>query len=165
MPERKQEQGSSDLLLPRERAKAGTMKNLQRNEKLLYTATGLLVLSMLLILAVIPGIIYDSTPSANPQMAMVGMSLAMLIRLVILAGFIKVIREYKPGQSRRKGEYVGLAILLFIFALVYSDGAFAFLRHDEMLLVSGLMFASVGLELLAGLIMLILFVLKPTQPE
>jgi len=139
------------------------MENVQRNERILVISVGLVVLSVLLMFPVIQGILKDTTPGANPTSATIGISLAIAIRLVFIAAYIKVIRANRRNSKNRKGEYIGLGILLIIFGLVYMDGAFAFLSHDNMLYVSVLMFASIGCEFVAALMMITLFFLKPRK--
>ncbi|RKD90171.1 hypothetical protein [Mangrovibacterium diazotrophicum] len=139
------------------------MENVQRNERILVISVGLVVLSILLMFPVIQGILKDTTPGANPTSATIGISLAIAIRLVFIAAYVKVIRANRRNSKNRKGEYIGIGILLIIFGLVYMDGAFAFLSHDNMLYVSVLMFTSIGCEFVAALMMITLFFLKPRK--
>ena len=55
------------------------MKKLHGNERIQFIAVGILLLSILLMIIILPGIIYDSTPQANPKGAAIGILLAILI--------------------------------------------------------------------------------------
>lgn len=137
------------------------MKTLKRNERILSIATGFLVLSIILMVSVIPGILNDTYPSANPKSAATGVALAILIRLVILILFIKFIRESRISSKNRKGEYIGIGLILLIFGFIYMDGAIAFLSHKTIPYVSILMFISVLCDFVASIMIVVLFFLKP----
>ena len=139
------------------------MKNLQRNERILVLAAGILLLSIILMVAVIPGILGDTSPNSNPKSAVTGILLAMLIHLIIFIAYIKVIRNNRRNSNNRKAEYLVIGILLIFFGLIYMDGAFAFLAHENMLYVSVLMFTSVFCDLMASIISIILYFLKPQK--
>lgn len=139
------------------------MKNLQRNERILVLAAGILFLSIILMIAVIPGILNDTSPNSNPKSAVTGILLAMIIHLIIFIAYIKVIRNNRRNSNNRKAEYLVIGILLIFFGLIYMDGAFAFLAHENMLYVSVLMFTSVFCDLMASIISIILYFLKPQK--
>lgn len=141
------------------------MKNTQRNEKILKRAAGFLVLSMLLMVVVIPFILNDQSPGASPKNAGIGVSLAILIRMILFLGFLKLIRDNRKNSNNRQAVYIVLGSLVIFFGLIYMDGAFAFLSHDHMLHVSIIMFASIICDFTAGLMTIILFFLKPQKPD
>jgi hypothetical protein len=139
------------------------MKKLPREEKILFIAAGILSLSIVLRIAVIPGILNDTSPNASPKSAVTGILLAILIHLIIFIGYIKIIRDTRRSRNKRKGEYLAIGILLIFFGLIYMDGAFAFLSHENMLFVSILMFTSTLCDVVASIMTIILFILKPQK--
>ena len=141
------------------------MKNLQRNERILFIAAGILLLSIILMIAVIPGILNDTSPNSNPKSAVTGILIAMLIHLIIFIAYIKIIRDARRNSKNRKAEYIVIGILLIFFGLIYMDGAFAFLSHENMLYVSFLMFTSVLCDLVASIMTISVFFLNPQKAE
>lgn len=140
------------------------MKKRQRNERMLFFAAGALLLSILLMITIIPGILNDTSPNSNPKSAVIGILIAILIHLIIFIGYIIIIRQNRRTTIRKKkGEYLGIGILLLFFGLIYMDGAFAFLSHDDILYVSILMFTSTLCDLVAGILTIIAFFLKPQK--
>ena len=141
------------------------MKKLHGNERIQFIAVGILLLSILLMIIILPGIIYDSTPQANPKGAAIGILLAILIRLIIFAWFIKVIRTARHSSGYKKGGSLSIGILLLVFGFIYLDGAFAFLSHKNIFYVSILMFISVLCDLVASIMSIIVFFLKPLKKD
>jgi hypothetical protein len=138
------------------------MNKPQRIEKILKMAACILLLSILLMLIIIPGVFTDSKPGANPTGAVMGISLAIIFRLLLFFGYLKVIKDAKQSL-KRKIEYLVIGILLFVFGLIYMDGAFAFLNHKNIFYVSILMFGSVLCDLVAGSMTVIVYFLKPKK--
>jgi hypothetical protein len=141
------------------------MKKIQRNERILFIASGILMLSIIMMIATIPGILSDRSPNSNPRTAGLAVLAAIIIHLIILIICIKFIRESRRSSKNRKGEYIGIGALLIFFGLIYMDGAFAFISHENMLLVSIFMFTSVLCDVVASLMIIILFFLKPQKPK
>jgi hypothetical protein len=139
------------------------MKKLLESERILMIAVGILLLSILLMIIILPGIFYDSAPQANPKGAAIGILLAILIHLIIFAGFIKVIRKTRISTRYKKGEFLAIGILLLVFGFIYLDGAFAFLSHKNIFYVSILMFISVLCDLVASTISIIVYFSKPLK--
>ena len=139
------------------------MKNLHRNQRILYAATGVLVLSIILMIAVIPGILTDTKPNANPVGAATGVSLAIIVHLLIFFGYMRIIKVNRRGSKKRDWTYIGIAVLLLFFGLIYMDGAFAFLDHKDILYVSILMFTSVLCDFVASIMTIIVFFLMPRK--
>jgi hypothetical protein len=139
------------------------MKKMKRNEKVLVIASRIILLSILLIALTIPGILTDSSPNANPKSAAIGFALAILIRLIIFAAYIKTIRNNRDSNVNRRGEYLGLGILLLIFGLIIVDGAVAFLSHEKLLYASVLIFTSAFCDFIASISTIVLFFLKPQE--
>jgi uncharacterized protein YacL len=125
------------------------MNKSQKNEKILIIAAGIVLLSVLLMLAVIPAVYTKSLPNVYNNGAVIGISLAILVRLLIFMWYIFIIKKIRLGRKKRKAGYIIIGILLILFGLIYSDGAVAFLNNKNIAYVSYLMFASVFCDLIA----------------
>ena len=136
------------------------MKKLHRNERILIIAAGMLLLSILLMIIVIPGVYTRTLPNANNLGAVIGISLLIIIRLLIIIWYISLIKKIRRDGEKRKAGYIVIGILLIIFGLIYSDGAFAFLDNKDILYVSYLMFTSVFCDLIASILTFIAIFLK-----
>ena len=136
------------------------MKILQRNERILVIAAGMLLLSILLMIIIIPGVYTRSLPNANNPGAVIGITLAIIIRALIFMGYISIIKKIRRDSEIKKRGYIVIGALLIIFGLIYSDGAFAFLNNKNILYVSLLMFASVFCDLIASILTFIVYFLK-----
>ncbi len=139
------------------------MKNKSRNERILFIASSFLLLSIILMIVVLPLLFTDKSPSAIPSSAATGVGLAIIIRLIILFLYRKFTRASSKSNKNRKGEYLGVGLLPIIFGLMYMDGAFAFLSHEGMRLVSILMFGSVIFDFVSGIMLIVLFFLRPQK--
>ena len=139
------------------------MKNLQRNERISFIAAGILLLSILLMTIVIPGVYTGTYPNANNPLAVIGISVAIIIHLLIFYSYISIIKQNRRDGKKRKAGYIVIGILLIIFGLIYSDGAFAFLDNKDILYVSYLMFTSVFCDLIASILTFIAIFLKPQK--
>lgn len=136
------------------------MKKLERNERILFIGAGILLLSILLMLIIIPGILNDTYHNANPTGAVKGVKLAIIIHLLIFIGYISImIANWHDGKKRKAGCRV-IGILLILFGLIYMDGAFAFFNHKNILYVSFLMFASVLCDIIASILIFTTIILK-----
>lgn len=136
------------------------MKNPQRNERILIITTAMILLSMLLMIIVMPGVYNKTLPNAKNPGAVLGISLAIVIRLLLFIGCILIIRKIRRDSEKRKGGYIIIGILLIIFGLIYLDGAFAFLDNKNIIYVSYLMFTSVFCDIIASILILIAAFLK-----
>ena len=136
------------------------MEKLQRDERILIIAAGMLLLSILLMIIVIPGVYTRTLPNENNLGAVIGISLAIIIRLLIIIWYISIIKKNRRDGEKRKTGYLVIGILLIIFGLIYSDGAFAFLDNKNILYVSYLMFTSVFCDLIASILTFIVIFLK-----
>jgi hypothetical protein len=135
------------------------MNKVDVHRRILITVAGMVLLSALLLIVILPGVIQDTSPGANPKIAVIAIFVIMILHLVILYGFLSAIRANKRGRPADKGLNIGLGILLLIFGLVIMDGAFAYLDH--LLFVSVLMFVSVFCDFVAALITFGTLFLKP----
>jgi hypothetical protein len=143
--------------------KSSHMNKKLRNEKILFYVSEFLLLSIILMITVMPMILNDSSPGADPKQAAIAILAAIIIHLLIFVVYVKFIRESRRSNKNRKGEYIGLGVLLIFFGLIYMDGAFAFLSHENMLLGSILMFISVLCNFAASTMTITLFFLKPQK--
>ncbi len=128
------------------------MKRSQRKERILIIATGMLLLSILLMLIIIPGVFTRSLPNENNPGAVIGISLLIIIRLLIIIWYISIIKKNRRDGEKRKTAYIVIGILLIIFGLISLDGAFAFLDNKNLLYVSYLLFTSVFCDLVASIL-------------
>ena len=136
------------------------MKKIQSKERSLIIATGMLLLSVLLMIIIIPGVYTKTLPNENNLGAIIGISLAIIIRIVIIIWYMLKIKKIRSDSEKRKTGYIVIGILLIIFGLIYSDGAFAFLDNKNILYVSYLMFTSVFCDLIASILTFIAIFLK-----
>ena len=116
-------------------------------------------------IVIIPGILNDTYHNAYAKGAVLGVSLAIIIRLIIFSGYIKIIRDNRRSGKKSKGAYIAIGILLIVFGLIYMDGAFAFLDHKNILYVSILMFMSILCEFVASILTFVVLFLKPKKPN
>ena len=107
------------------------MKKYQKKERILIIAAGILLLSILLMIIIIPGVYTKTLQNENNLGAVIGISLAILIRLLIIIWYISIIKKIRREGGKRKTGYIVIGILLIIFGLIYSDGAFAFLDNKK----------------------------------
>lgn len=136
------------------------MKKIQRKERILIIAAGMLLLSILLMIIIIPGVYTKTLPNEKNIGAIIGISLAIIIRLLIIIWYILIIKKIRSDAEKRKTEYIVIGILLIIFGLIYSDGAFAFLDNKNILYISYLMFTSVFCDLIASILTFIAIFFK-----
>lgn len=133
------------------------------NIKLLSVAAGVLLFSVILMIIVALLILTNMTPNAPPRTAGFAVIAAIIIHLVILAGFIKVIRENRPKSKNKNGEYIGLGVLLIIFGLIYMDGAFAYWGDKNTIDLSILMFSSTLCDFVAAVMTIGVFFMKSSD--
>ena len=128
------------------------MQRIKVNIQVLKAGTGFLILSLILMFIIIPGIFNDpkTAASGNPYGAIIGISLAIVIRLFILRFFLRFLREIKQRTLRRSSIYISIGVILVIMALIYIDGAYSFTNHEAIPHVSPMMFGSVVCDLLAA---------------
>lgn len=137
----------------------------QGKEFFLTIAAGILLLSVLLMIIVIPGVYTKSIPNENNLNAVIGISLAIIIRLLIIIWYISLIKKKRRHGEKGKTAYIIIGILLFIFGFIYSDGAFAFLSYKNIIYVSYLMFTSVFFDIIASMLTFIAMFKKSQKLE
>jgi hypothetical protein len=128
------------------------MKITQIKESLLMTAVVMLLLSILLMIIIIPGVYTKTLPNEYNSGAVIGISLAILVRLLLIIWYTLKIKKIKSATEKRKTGYIVIGILIILFAVMYLDGAIAFLDHKSILYVSYLMFTSIFCDLIASIL-------------
>ncbi len=111
--------------------------------------TVLLMLSILTLIAVIPGILLDKSPGSMPIQAASGAFIGMLIHLALLA-YLYGYRLSKRDRPGKREISLGPAIALTLLGLIMLDGAFAFL--DDLPAVSICMFICAACDFTAALL-------------
>jgi hypothetical protein len=136
------------------------MKIIQTKERVLIIAAGMLLLSILLMIIIIPGVYSKTLPNEKNLGAVIGISLAIIMRLLLIIWYIFKLKKIRNNTEKRKTGYIVIGILIIILGLMYLDGAFAFLDHRNILYVSYLMFTSVFCDLTAFILNFIAIFLK-----
>lgn len=123
--------------------------------RILYVATGL-VIAVVLMLAfiVIPFVRVDTSPGTTPERAVPVFWVIVIIHLLFVAALVYSILVNQQGGRVSKGLLVTIGILLILFGLTMSDGAFAYLGHSGhgMRTVAVSMFICIGFNLIAGVL-------------
>ncbi len=135
------------------------MDTFEIQRKVFTRAAVLLLLSVLLLIAIIPGIFLDTSPHSLPKQAAFGTLVVMLIHLLIFLGFLYGIRFTKRRRKINKEIYIVSGVVLFLLGFVIMDGSFSFL--DQVLYVSIGIFLCVVCDFGAALVLVsALFLLR-----
>jgi branched-subunit amino acid transport protein AzlD len=106
-------------------------RNLYRG--ILYTGGGIVILiAVLLILIVLPSVILDKSPQADPVSAVFGTLLTVILHLLVLYAFREAIIVNKRNGYLEKIVFIASGAGLLLLGLLIADGAFAFKRHVQM---------------------------------
>lgn len=131
------------------------MKKLRKNERISFIAAGILLLSIILMIIIIPGILNDVS-HPNPELAVnKGIKPAIIIHLLIFISYVVIIGLNRRDGKKRKAGYIIIGILLILFGLIYVNGAIAFSNNENILYVSYLMFTSVLCDIIASILIFI----------
>ena len=133
------------------------MKNDTILRRILYVGTGLvIVVTLILAFLVIPSVIIDTSPQADPERAVPGILFVIIIHLVIIAALVRTILVNQRGGRINKGLLIGLGVLLVLLSLMVSDGASAFLNHTDPIMhrVAISMFICTGCNFIASVLAL-----------
>ena len=137
------------------------MNKAKVQRRIMIIAAGFVILSVVLLIITLPGILQDTSPGANPQSAATGVVIAMILRVLILFGFLNIIRVIKRDGKINKEGCIVLGVALLLLGLLLMDGAFAFI--DQLHFVSILLFISVFCDIVAALITFTALFLKPKK--
>jgi hypothetical protein len=141
------------------------MNKVEVQRKPLIIVAGIVLLSIVLMIVLIPGSLHDTFPEADPKKAATGTLVAMILHLLVLFGFLVAFIVNKRGGQVNIGVYNFLGIVLLILGLFYSLGAVGFLAHKNILYVSILMFLSVICDLTAAIITFTALLSKPKEEK
>ncbi len=140
------------------------MDKFEIQRKVFTRVAVLLLLSVVSLIAVIPGILQDTSPTSLPKQAAIGTLVVMLIHLLIFLGCLYGIRISKRRRKINKEIYIVTGVALFLLGFLIMDGAFAFL--DKVLYVSIGIFLGVVCDFGAALVSVAaLFYLKPKKKK
>lgn len=114
---------------------------------------GLLLLSVLALIAVIPKLIQETSSEGLPRAAAIATSVGMGIHLLLLVGFLIGIRLARLKRRINREINLVSAIILILLGLVITDGAFAYV--DSLLFVSVGMFICVACDLGVGVVSIV----------
>jgi uncharacterized membrane protein len=132
--------------------------NRKARERLLYTATGLVILVILAVITwVIPHVIKDKTPGASPENAVPAFWVLAAIHLIILAVLIGKIRVSHRGGRLRKTGLIIPGIIMILMSMFLIDAAGANLQNQpETFSVAMILFISAFCDLITGIITIML---------
>jgi|SRR5210317_311818 len=130
------------------------MKTKQKDIRYLSLAITVLLISILLMIVITPEVFSNSLPGKYNQGAIIGISLAIIIRLIILIWMYSVQSSIKKNGKKKKEALIIIGILLLFFGILYTDGALAFLDNKNIPFVSYFMFSSVLCDTIASIITL-----------
>ena len=128
------------------------MNKVAVQRKTLIIVSGIVLLSAVLMIVIIPGVLHDTFPGAAPKNAAKAILVAMIFHLLVLFGFLTAFLVNKRGGQVKNGVYISLGIVLLILGLVFTDGAIAFFGHTNILYVSILMFICMLCDLVAAIL-------------
>ena len=133
---------------------------MKKNERVLIVVVGLLMLSILLMILIIPGVYTKSLQNAHNLGAVFGISVVIVIHLIIFFTYISLIKSIRRKSEKGKSVYIILGVLLMLLGLIILDGAFSFHDNKSLLYVSFLMFTTVFSDFVASLLTFIAIFLK-----
>jgi hypothetical protein len=132
--------------------------NRKARERLLYIATGLVILVILaLIIRVIPHILNDTTPEATPEKAVPAFWVLISHTPDLLAVLIwKILVSRRGGRLRKIGLIIP-GIILILMSMFMIDAAGAYLeRQPDMFSVAIILFISAICDMISGIIAIML---------
>ena len=136
------------------------MDKFEKQRKIFTIVAILVLLSVLSLIAVIPGILLDTSPGSLPVSGAIGTLVVMGLHLFLAYWF--GIRLRRRRAKIKKGLLIASAICLVLLGFLVMDGAFAFL--DTVLFVSIGMFLAVFCDFAAVVVSVAaLFYLKPKK--
>jgi uncharacterized membrane protein YczE len=132
--------------------------NRKARVRLLYIATGLLILVIVaLIIWIMPHVLHDTTPEAIPEMAIPAFWFLIAIHLILLAVLIGKIRVSLRGGQLRKTGLIVPGIILILMSMLLIDVARACLEHQpDMFSVAIILFIGAFCDMITGIITIML---------
>ncbi len=138
------------------------MDKFETQRKVFTRVATLLLLSVLSLIAVIPGILLDTSPGSLPLPAAIGTLVGVVLHLFLAYRF--GIRLRRRRRKINKEVYILSALGFFFLGFMIMDGAFAFL--DDVLYVSIGIFLSVACDFGAAVVFVAaLFLLKQKKKK
>jgi hypothetical protein len=143
------------------------MKHVIFLRRMLYTGSGLIVLSaIILAFIVIPSVRTDTFPRATPERAAMAFWVNVVIKLLIVAALSGIILAHHRGNKLNKGLLITSGVILALLGLSLIDAAFAFSDHGpDMQSSAVLLFVCVCCDLVAAVIVLTTPFLKPKKAD
>lgn len=142
------------------------MDKFEIQRRIFTYVAGLLVLSVLALIVVLPLLIQEVSLDGIPNAAPIATAVAAGVRLLILVGILIGIRLIRLKRRINKEINLAVAAVLILLGLVLTDGAVAYV--DSLVFVSVGMFIAVFCDLAAAVISIVaLFQLRKkrqTQP-
>ncbi len=100
--------------------------------RILYAGTGfVIIVTLILAFIVIPSVILDTSPQADPERAVPGILFVIVVHLIIVAAMVRTILVNQRGGRIEKGLLIGLGVLLLLLSLMVLDGASAYSDHTD----------------------------------
>jgi hypothetical protein len=137
------------------------MNKAKVQRRIMITAAGLVLLSIVLMVITLPRILHDTSAGANPESAAKAVVIVMVLHVLAIVGFLSILRVNKRDGKINKAGCIVLGVALLLLGFVVMDGASAFL--DRILFVSILLFISAFCDIVAALITFIALFLKPKK--
>ena len=134
-------------------------------QRRIYTIVAvMLMVSILALIAVIPGILQDRSPGSLPLRAASGALIGIGIHLLLVYIFLRGTRSSRPKRRINREIHLFWALGMIFLGFIIMDGAFAFL--DDVLYVAIGMFLCAFCDLAAAVVFVTaLFLLKPEKKK
>jgi hypothetical protein len=132
--------------------------NRKARERLLYIATGLVILVIIsIIIWIIPHVVQDTAHETIPEKALPAFWVLIAIHLVLLAVLIwKILVSHRGGRLSKTGLIIP-GIILILMSMLLIDFAGAFLKnHPDLFSGSVLLFICSFCDMISGVITIML---------
>ena len=124
--------------------------------RIIYVATGLVILVVLIIVFyIIPQVKADTSPTATPERAVPAFWVIVLTQLLTTAALIySIMFSHREGHFEN-GFLVTAGVFLILLGLILIDAASASLSMPDLSSTSIFLFICIGFDLIAGMLSLI----------